>query len=112
MSTAKLLQGDALDVLREMPGDYADCIVTSPAYFGARIYGTDEREMGSEASLDEYVWNLRLVAEELQRVLKPEGVFWLNVADCYANSNKQGARQPSDKSTLIGMRLSERPPTH
>jgi DNA modification methylase len=94
----------------DFPSDYADCIVTSPAYFGQRIYGDDERELGAEASLDEYVLNLRLVADELRRVLKPEGVFWLNVSDCYANANKQGARQPSDKSTLIGMRYD--PPTH
>ncbi len=108
---AILYVGDALETLSSFVGDSVDCIVTSPAYFGLRIYGEDERELGAEASLDEYVLNLRNVADELKRVLKPEGVFWLNLSDCYANSNKQGARQPSSKSTLIGMR-NERPPTH
>jgi site-specific DNA-methyltransferase (cytosine-N4-specific) len=36
-----LLLGDALTVLREMPDESVDCIVTSPPYFGLRSYLPD-----------------------------------------------------------------------
>jgi len=36
-----LLLGDALDVLREMPDESVDCVVTSPPYFGLRSYLPD-----------------------------------------------------------------------
>ena len=36
-----LLLGDALTVLREMPDESVDCVVTSPPYFGLRSYLPD-----------------------------------------------------------------------
>jgi DNA modification methylase len=33
--------GDALAVLRELPSDSVDCVVTSPPYWGLRDYGVD-----------------------------------------------------------------------
>jgi site-specific DNA-methyltransferase (cytosine-N4-specific) len=44
-----LYTGDALDVLRELPGESADCVVTSPPYWGLRDYGTG-RWAGGEAT--------------------------------------------------------------
>lgn len=35
-----LYQGDALTVLRQMPGESVQCVVTSPPYWGLRSYGT------------------------------------------------------------------------
>lgn len=36
----RIYQGDALTVLRELPGESVDCCVTSPPYYGLRDYGT------------------------------------------------------------------------
>jgi len=33
-------QGDVLDVLRDLPDESVDCVVTSPPYWGLRDYGT------------------------------------------------------------------------
>ena len=35
-----IYQGDALSVLRSMPDNLVDCVVTSPPYWGLRDYGT------------------------------------------------------------------------
>ncbi len=43
---ATCYQGDALAVLRELPAASVDCVVTSPAYWGLRDYGTGAWEGG------------------------------------------------------------------
>lgn len=35
-----LYRGDVLDVLRDLPGESVQCVVTSPPYWGLRDYGT------------------------------------------------------------------------
>ncbi|MEU0924517.1 DNA-methyltransferase [Streptomyces malaysiensis] len=35
-----LYTGDAVEVLHDLPDNYADCVVTSPPYWGLRDYGT------------------------------------------------------------------------
>jgi DNA modification methylase len=110
----ELWQGDAAKVLRRrlVPGD-VQCAITSPPYYGMRVYETgNEYEIGREESLDEYVWNLVDTFNELRRVLADDGIFWLNIADCYANSNRRGHKFPSDKSTLTAFRNGRIPPTH
>ena len=37
----KLYQGDVLDALCQMPGEFVQCCVTSPPYWGLRNYGVD-----------------------------------------------------------------------
>lgn len=39
--------GDALSVLRTLPAESVQCVVTSPPYFGLRDYGVD-RQLGRE----------------------------------------------------------------
>lgn len=37
----KILQGDAITVLKTMPGESVDCLITSPPYYSLRLYGTE-----------------------------------------------------------------------
>src|ERR1039457_2862709 len=60
--------GDALAVLRELPGGSADCCVTSPPYYNLRDYGI-EGQYGLEDSPAEYVAHMRHVFAEVHRVL-------------------------------------------
>jgi DNA modification methylase len=41
-----IFNGDSLSVLKELPDQYVNCIVTSPPYFGLRDYGTAKWEGG------------------------------------------------------------------
>lgn len=63
----KLMQGDAIQRLKEIPDDSIDCIVTSPPYDNLRTYGT---------SADLFPYNkFTEIALELKRVLKTSGVI-------------------------------------
>lgn len=75
--------GDVLAMLRAMPDDSVDCVITSPPYWGLRDYGVDG-QIGMERTLGEHLETLVAVFEEVRRVLKPTGTLWLNYGDCYA----------------------------
>jgi DNA modification methylase len=63
-----------------------------------RNYGTPG-QYGVEATVDEWVGNLRAVCSEISRVLKPTGSLWLNVGDSYSRHERAGALP---KSLLAG----------
>lgn len=81
--------GDVRDVLRDMPDGSADCVVTSPPYFGLRDYGVDG-QIGQEATPDGYVDGMVGVFREVRRVLRRDGTLWLNIGDSYARKNLIG----------------------
>lgn len=70
-----IIQGDCLDVLRGFEDDSFDLILTSPPYADSRknTYGGVPPE--------QYVEWFAPIAEELRRVLKPEGTFVLNIKE-------------------------------
>lgn len=78
-----LWQGHVLDVLPTLAAESVNCVVTSPPYFGLRAYSDDAREIGREASPAEYVEKLRAVFAEIWRVLRSDGVLWLNIGDTW-----------------------------
>ncbi len=75
--------GDALALLRREPAGSVDCCVTSPPYWGLRDYGC-EGQLGLEPTPDLYVAHLVDVFAEVRRVLRDDGVLWLNLGDSYA----------------------------
>lgn len=78
-----LYQGHALDVLACLPEASVHCCVTSPPYWGLRDYKVDG-QIGLEDTPAAYVESMVAVFSEVRRVLRPEGVLWLNLGDCYA----------------------------
>ena len=48
LETEKIYQGDCIEVLKNMPDESIDCVVTSPPYWALRDYGTAEWEGGDE----------------------------------------------------------------
>lgn len=79
--------GDTLTVLKTLPDEFVDCVVTSPPYWGLRDYGV-EGQIGLEKTPEKYVEKMVDVFRELKRVLKKEGTCWLNLGDSYAGSLK------------------------
>ena len=82
--TVRILAGDARSVLASLPAQSFQCCVTSPPYFGLREYGVDG-QIGLEKTPDEYVSELVAVFREVRRVLRDDGVLWLNLGDSYNN---------------------------
>lgn len=89
-----LYQGDALEVLRQLPDESVDCCVTSPPYLGLRDYGV-EGQLGLEPTIADFVSALVGVFGEVRRLLKPHGTVWLNLGDSYNAYN--GGAGPGSK---------------
>lgn len=85
-----ILVGDAVERLRTLPSEAADCVVTSPPYYALRDYGV-RGQIGLESNVDAWVDRLTAVFDEVGRVLKPTGALWLNVADSYSRRPSHGA---------------------
>jgi len=70
-----ILQGDSAEVLKTLPDNSIDLIVTSPPYADQRksTYGG--------ISPDKYVEWFLPISEQLLRVLKPSGTFVLNIKE-------------------------------
>ena len=82
-TTSTLYVGDAREVLAEMPDESADCIVTSPPYWGKRDYRV-AGQYGHEQDPAAYVDTLRATFAEARRVLADDGTCWLNLGDSYS----------------------------
>jgi DNA modification methylase len=98
--TIEIIEGDCREVLKELPDQSVNCIVTSPPYFGLRDYGV-ENQMGLEPTPAEFVEALVGVLREARRVLRDDGTLWLNLGDSYAgagysNHANTGGDQRSD----------------
>lgn len=98
-----------------------DCIVTSPPYWGLRMYPdlplTDWPpvtylpvtgaspitvdawcgHLGLETTPNAYIGHMILIFRELHRVLKDRGTIWLNMGDSYIGSG--GSHKPYHKNT-------------
>jgi len=74
--------GDCFDVLGELPESSVHMCMTSPPYYGLRDYGVDG-QIGLEETLDEYIDRLVRVGDDLRRVLRDGGSWWLNLGDSY-----------------------------
>ncbi len=94
-------QGDAISVLRTLPEESVQTVVTSPPYWGLRDYGVDG-QIGLEENLQEYIDKIVLVFSHVWQVLKEDGTVWLNMGDCF-NSTASGQNGNKNyNSTLAG----------
>jgi DNA modification methylase len=150
MREFRVLQGDVLDRLRELPDESVQCVVTSPPYWGLRDYGLPptiwggrddcEHEWGDvgqphhpgqveqtkwkdaeaagkggragsgqfcrhcnawrgcfglEPTPELYVEHSVAIFREVRRVLRSDGVCFVNLGDSYAGSGPSGASYQS-----------------
>lgn len=82
------IQGDALKVMKQFPGESIDCCMTSPPYWGKREYS--DQGIGLEKNHRLYIDNLSEIFLELKRILKKSGSFWLNIGDTYEKKRLLG----------------------
>jgi len=79
--------GDAAFLLKQVPANSIDLVVTSPPYYLQREYNLAGMSVGSERTVDEYLESLMEVFHEVARVIKPTGNIVYNVGDKYLNSS-------------------------
>ena len=94
----RLFHGTAKESLSFLDDECVDCVITSPPYFWLRDYKV-EGQIGLESSVDGYVVNLTDVMAEVYRVLKKDGVVFLNLGDTYysGKGESQGIDRKSSK---------------
>lgn len=73
----KIICGDNCEVMRTMPSESIDLVVTSPPYDDLRTYGGHD-------------WDFYGVAWNLKRLIKPGGVIVWVVADATVNGSETG----------------------
>lgn len=97
---------DVLDGLRMLPDGCVNAVVTSPPYYALRSYlpadhADKAKEHGSEPTPEAFIATMVAVFEEVRRVLRDDGVCWVNLGDSYASTwncrrtNKVGNGSPS-----------------
>ncbi len=110
-SPARILRGDAFDLIGAVDEASVDLIVTSPPYWGLRSYGLEHSDevldrweaagcsrdrvppydwyareggqLGQEPYPSWYIAHLVEFFERARRVLKPSASLWLNLGDTY-----------------------------
>lgn len=84
MDDVRILLGDARERLADLADGSAQCIVTSPPFWGLRDYGHGD-QIGAEDSPGQWVDALVETLRGARRVLREDGVMWLEVGDTYNN---------------------------
>ena len=79
--TNQIINGDSLQVLKDMPDESVNLTITSPPYFGCRVYG--DETVGREKDPREYIDHIVEFTKEIKRVLRSDGSFYLNIGDVY-----------------------------
>ncbi len=88
----RVLLGNVQEIAHAFPRDFFQAIVTSPPYFGHRKYSEHdcEMEIGQESDEKTYIAHLVGIFRELRRVLRPDGLLWLNLGATYRDKSLLG----------------------
>ena len=81
--SVQIMEGDCRHILPTLPAQSVQCAVTSPPYYGLRNYNVDG-QIGLESTVEAYVAEMVGVFREVRRVLRDDGIVWLNLGDSYA----------------------------
>ena len=102
----------ARETLRALPEESVQVVLTSPPYWGLRDYGNPpevwgdgewEGQLGMEPTPQQFVKNLVEIFREVRRVLRPDGLLWLNLGDSYAGGGRAGKNSEyHEKHTMFG----------
>lgn len=90
---------DCAEGIKLLNDKSVQCIITSPPYWGLRDYGKGIT-LGSESTPEEYIHNLCDIFSLCERVLKDEGVLFVNIADSYFRNG--GKSRGVNPKAIIG----------
>lgn len=100
----KVYLGDACTLLRNLPDESYSCVVTSPPYYWLRDYDVDG-QIGQEESVNAYVESIADVMDEVYRVMRTDGVLFLNLGDTYYSGKGQPhGTDPKSSKRRFGLR--------
>ncbi len=77
------------ETLEELANESVNVSISSPPYWTMKVYQLDSRQLGQEATVDEYIDNLKKHYSEVYRVLKNDGSLFVNINDCCRDGEYQ-----------------------
>ena len=86
-----------------MPSKSVHCVVTSPPYYALRDYG-ETGQIGLENTIQEYIQTMVKVFQEVSRVLRDDGVCWVNIGDTYAGGGRGGNQEHYQWGDIHGVK--------
>lgn len=98
---AKILCGDAVQMLRTLPAQSVHTCVTSPPYWALRDYGV-AGQIGLEATMEEFLGRMVDVFAEVWRVLRDDGTCWINLGDTYTSNGGHADEDVMQRRLDIG----------
>lgn len=98
-----------MECLAKLPDESVQCCVTSPPYWGLRDYLADG-QIGLEKTPSEYLDKLTAVFSEVRRVLKTDGVCFVNMGDSYCGDRggSQGKNGQMASRSVVQARTGKR----
>jgi DNA modification methylase len=99
--SASFYHGDCVDVLRQMPGGWADLAVFSPPFADLFTYSDSVRDMGNVTDDEVFFASYGFLAEELTRVLRPGRNAVVHCADLPSFLWKTGRKGMRDFPGLL-----------
>ena len=82
----RVICDDNLNVLKSIPNNAIDLVITLPPYFNQRDYGEG---IGNEKKIDDYIHNLLKVFEQCYRIINDKGSIVFNIGDKYLDASLQ-----------------------
>jgi DNA modification methylase len=99
-----VFQGNAHSVLSDLNENQFNCVITSPPYYWLRDYGVEE-QIGQETTVEDYVHAIAFVMDEVKRVMKKDGVLFLNLGDTYySGKGKSHGKDLKSSKRRFGLR--------
>ena len=94
---------DGLAVLEEL-GIFANCIVTSPPFYGQRDYEV-ENQIGLEDHPSQFIEALGNTFSKAKNVLADNGSLWVNIGDTYwSGKGQHRSSEPKQSARRFGLR--------
>jgi site-specific DNA-methyltransferase (adenine-specific) len=84
----EIVCGDCLEILKTIPDNSINTIITSPPYYSQRDYKNgDGKSVGNEKDIEDYINSLLLIFKECVRIIKEDGSVFFNIGDKYKESS-------------------------
>lgn len=83
----KIVCDNSLDVLKKIPPNTIDLVITSPPYYHQREYTLNGNDIGHEETVEKYIEKLGKIFTECVRVTKKKGSIIFNLGDKYEKNS-------------------------
>jgi DNA modification methylase len=85
-----LYNGDAVDIVRQLPDSSVDLAVYSPPFANLYTYGDSERDMGNCVDDGEFLAHYAFLVKEIYRTLRPWRIVCVHCKDLVNYKNRDG----------------------